>query len=393
MQAFIEDQFLKIIHLLQRYDTALGIAIDQQQTRLVKIRRRWNGYDIEGVSTLQVPLAELTAETLEAYVDKKGLASTTVVAGLPQLPGILERKVEVPLHHADDIDAFLFSNENGILPPGIDRSDIAVRYRILGIDESALRLQVFLYREYQLETYKELLAPLEPQLILYSIPGLEVLEEPDEQPSEYEHAFKLAVSAFAEPLDPASMMDQVSRGEAEQRFWKHLTLKSTLVLGVVIICATLIIFAAQGVVNWQYARYETAVNDIRPLMASRDSLQIVQASAQKLHEKYSALKSQRSYAGFYLHEICRGLPPQTWFHKIEADLTDSKKQDRRLSLKGLSRDKTQIAKLLGEIERLPFAGGITLEGMTVLDRKTLWRRHKIKAPQLIEFEIKLYVKS
>ena len=408
MQALAEHYFLKAVDLLRCYDTVLAVDIDHDATRFIRLRRTLRHYLLERTEILNLPKAQLHSANLRRFIESANLTATTTVVGLPETAGILEKRITVPHHASDDIEAYLLSGESKILPPGVDFKDIELRYQFVDVSDTGFDVQLLLYRNSHIAELQALAEELGPQQILYasfgqvnsgdetSMPVKPVnklkMVSPDMQIDPvHDRALSLAISGFADPFNGASLLDDVARQAADQQIWKHLVMKSILTFGLVIICATLLLFIAQSLLNWQYQKYETAAEQVRPLIEARDSLNFVNRSVRKLHRSYADLTGKRSYMAFYIHEICRELPDGAWFHKVEATADIKTGKPGSILLHGFARQESRIAELLSRIENLPFADNIALDEMTVLNRKALWRQYKINEQRLVEFKVKLHV--
>jgi len=201
----------------------------------------------------------------------------------------------------------------------------------------------------------------------------------------YYGAFSLSINPFLNRNDDFDLNPEALKFASTQRYFKQLTLKSIMLFGAIILVFAVFIYTLQGLLAWQYNRYELKLAAISPLISTRDSLAAAQVSLNNTRESYFYLTQQKTHFAYYLYKIAGVLPEKTWCTKIQ--INKEKDNGTVVRLQGLSLTEAGVAQFLKELENISFAQNIVLDEMAVYTGKDIYRKWKLNYNQLIEFRV------
>ncbi|RMD47923.1 MAG: hypothetical protein D6830_07890 [Ignavibacteria bacterium] len=202
-------------------------------------------------------------------------------------------------------------------------------------------------------------------------------------------AFALGLTPFINVYEELDLQPPAIKLNATQQRFKHLSIKSILILGLCIIILAVFLYGIQFILNWQYSRYETQLERILPLIERRDSLSITADFLQASWKRNLSLTRQRSNIAFYLYQLSKVLPENMWFNKIRIETSDESKT--LIQLHGLATTASDVTRYLENIEKWPFAKNVLLEEMNMYSGKEVYRKWKLPYQRITEFRIRFYV--
>jgi hypothetical protein len=146
---YLEEFF----HILQIFDSSLGIDISEEQINIVQTKKTLKGNKIIKQTSFAFPASDNQSNFISVInenIEKYRLESTYTVLNHPT-SGALIKSISIPVMPAPKIKPFLQENSDLFLPTNLNFHDFLLNYKIISSNEAKIQLLVFMSRKNEIE--------------------------------------------------------------------------------------------------------------------------------------------------------------------------------------------------------------------------------------------------